>query len=1359
MKAYILAAVLVFPLMAWSQDEEIGPPLSRAQVFAEANANSSSILTALYAAELTPEEFAEILNGFAENMYVQGYISLAQSKGKQAEVATCVEKEKHYRTLGKKGKKIFRGERNTACAAAANFQPLANNVPACVQADKLLAGAQCCANLKIGVSPSLEQTLNGKKTGEACTKHEDCASQVCPIDDEETAGVCAPVMSCFPGIPLGGECSLENANCLAGVCRPQDLGLQGVTCKPEGGSCSAADDCCSGKCQSGKCQDKYICTECIPEGKKPTGKQLCCRGFIKDTDGACVREMPPFIMPPVGARAPARARGLSWPQRLLELLFPIAYAQEIPGPAGNTVGTGKTSVGATINDSGLTKAQLDMIEDMVKVCLEMKDKNARRTCLVQSYTKRTSLLAQNNAAKAAGKPVGETFTQADYVKRYNIPAIRPKLRSNIEQCEFGTLKDGWLDASNLQRNAELFTRAFEVSYSGKGTQDFWHLPNASGTPHPQNLYTRTKGVMSELRENRLQQRDQLRYLDLMMACQCIYTFGPEKFSAEKQAFFFSTCTGQEENKICRAGSMQESLKLPDSPEEPYREGKEFPNYVAMYFAKLEKMAAQGVKGKDDIDNLDSSAAGINHEEVLVRWLRMRSCNQVDVFVDTEKLEGELQALAEDLHRAKKPNSRLTNYWTKRLQQMKSGGVAKEIIEYFAKDPYKDTHFRGYVDTETKTGSKKKKTPKFLFFLVMMLLGLGAVLAFGFGALGLAGLGLGGAGIAVGVMMGGGGASGVKVVDTFLKDFPNPIIETRLVEKKSCVFGLFWCKKFYTILHWPAYSNGPGIEHAFPFVKREERTCDQTASIAASLPGAKPNGCSGSFKGTMCARSFLRPLPDGKIAGVAEFAPWKEVMKDKMLMDPVYPDFMETGDLSFDYKWKEAVHAGFKKGCAWAQGKKNANAKDKLNFLPDLSTWTDGNYNFLPKYQMTQARIDAYKAAVEKYALCADLRLCEAKSYDGKHPLPDGFIDIIENGEQAKLFADYVYQIHFQWRHMSDTAGIGYPLAYLEQYYLSLLHNVRLLTTLSIRRAIELDDAYLRYAEDLAIRRGQYQISGNKYGVTMGQPVTTAATPDSFFRSLSSLANLNLAAFPEMADAGTLDARGQALVSSVLSGNVSATDRSALAAAARNLIRGKDEQDRWKNYQQQTSKDPGAGRRLAAAAKFFTGVNAPTASIASLANPKDSSSYSGVGGVLDGKGPGKPALKTVKEVDSRVDGAGSGTSSVGDRGGFGGGSMGTGDFTSGVEGTTSAEGEGELAGAAKVTGMREGDVQTMLEEAERQRGKDLQAGESDSLFEKVSKAYFRNMDRVLILRKGEAPAAVPGAGADKEKDEIKQILGQ
>lgn len=1440
----LLCALCFFASPCIAQDEGA---MNRSDAFVSINAIAPQILADMKSKKIDdetnkevmpPQEFSNTLVEMTDSLYRLGFITLVQFNSKKAQVAACANAEI-----------LFRGDptlpnmeaRNVACNVAVNYSQLSSAVPPCINANQLLSGGSCCPGLKEGVSQSLEITLQGKKSNESCVEHSECASKVCDRDIEESSGICASTLSCFKPARLGEECSSENPYCLQGMCMPQSSGIEGVQCKPKDAVCSNNGECCSSNCANGKCTQRYICEDCVAEGTKAGQNQLCCKGLIEDLDKYCIPDLPPFILPRAdgAGAAPATTTGGSsgggsgggtdcsdiaggdqsaecqeQPQRqmnnykndakgifekIMSFVIPSAYA-EVESPANNNK---KEIQGTWQNDDALTKEQLDMIENRIKLALKIGDKDKRKAELLSIYKERKQMTSDNAASIKAGKDIGFVMNQEEYVKRYNIPSITPKGRSDILSCTFNTAKDNWIDSPNLTRNAELFLRAFEVSYSGKGTQDRWHLPNQTFTLNKDNLYTRTKSIMTELRDNRNHQLDQTRYIDLIMACQCIYTFGLEKFDADKQAFFFSQCTGTAENKICRSDakvlgtssnpdadgqSMQDTLMLPTSPTEAYRKGLEFPNYVQMYMDNLMKMDTQGTTGSDDIDGVDGGAAGISHEEVLVRWLRIRSCNQIDTFLDAEKVETKLQDIVKDVSLASRDNDHMKQYWANRIKQMKDSKISKAVYEHYEKDTTKTKWYRGYYHSESKFKEYTKKSLKFLFFLILALLVLATAGVFAiFVAVNWAIIGI----VAGSILLVGGINSAIvanvslfktsaMVLENLSKDFPPVLIEDRLVKKETCKL-IFNCKTFYRILHWPVFSTKVGIENRFPFKFKETRKCADTLATAMTFSNSSPNPCSGPFKGTMCAQSFYRPMPDTKIIKQPEYREWMEMMAPKMLMDPVWPDLYE-GQQNVDARWMSELHKGFGEGCKWieAQGKKyKAKAEDKFKFFPDLSNFINkSNGEFHGNFVFDQQKIDDYKKAVKKYALCSkdsangrypNLYDCGAKYYDGNHPNPKGFGDIFEDEATAELFADYVYQMHFNWRHMSGEAGIGYPLAYLQSYYMNLLHNIRLLTTLTVKKGLELDDAYNLYAEDLRIRRSNYQIESNNYGMGMGSDKKDKVVQSQVFRSFRAMGFPLTSEFEGLPEGGALP--GTAVSgTSANSQNLGGFQRQVLNAAKRHSERVSADNRAFKNFQEQAKKSPTANARLGAASSFFTRANSPVSGVRALANPNDNTTYSGIGGntsrlgAAGAGGLGKNGEGETQQKFGLV-------ASTKPQSNFGGDSgsrnfnnsnqSGAIDYNAafGQFSNTGSDASKELSDASKITGMKESDLKDMLDSANKNRNKDLQATSDDSLFKQISKAYHRNLDRVLVRKR---PLTPVDSGKTKEvesneREEIKNLF--
>ena len=131
--------------------------------------------------------------------------------------------------------------------------------------------------------------------------------------------------------------------------------------------------------------------------------------------------------------------------------------------------------------------------------------------------------------------MGIRVNKGNFLDQYEIPGVTAKTYSDIKSCEFNSMNDSWRDASNKERNAEVFLRAFEYVFSFQGTQDYWQDPQDG------NIFTRANDVAQKFRENRSKLVQEMKEIDRKIACKCIAIFGPQKFSAVKQNFFNSSC--------------------------------------------------------------------------------------------------------------------------------------------------------------------------------------------------------------------------------------------------------------------------------------------------------------------------------------------------------------------------------------------------------------------------------------------------------------------------------------------------------------------------------------------------------------------------------------------------------------------------------------------------------------------------------------------------------------------------------------------------------------------------------------------------------------------------------------------------
>jgi hypothetical protein len=279
-----------------------------------------------------------------------------------------------------------------------------------------------------------------------------------------------------------------------------------------------------------------------------------------------------------------------------------------------------------------------------------------------------------------------------------------------------------------------------------------------------------------------------------------------------------------------------------------------------------------------------------------------------------------------------------------------------------------------------------------------------------------------------------------------------------------------------------------------------------------------------------------------------------------------------------------------------------------------------------------------------------------------------------------------------------------------------------------------------------------------------------------FRSFRALGFPLTAEFEGLPEGGALP--GTAVKgSSANSQNLGGFQRQVLNAAKRHSERVAADNRAFKNFEAQAKKSATASARLGATTRFFSAANSPISRVGGLANPKDNSFYSGIGGKMGqlgaaGKGQGKNEGETTDQKYGAVastppqssfgggsaSGLGSSSSSNENPVDFG-ASFGASYGQFGPNGAGSdADASKELLDASKVTGMKESELKDMLDSANKNRDKDLQATTDDSLFKQVSKAYHRNLDRVLIRKKGLVPQGQKTKEIESsEKEEIKKLF--
>ena len=157
----------------------------------------------------------------------------------------------------------------------------------------------CEGNLKCAVDP-LQVSNRGKKSGVSCAQDNECASGECV---EESAGskkkVCEDIYRCYKAQPTGASCAV-NPVCESQVCGTYDAGTLGINeCLAISNRCNNDDDCCSGLCDRGSktCKENVICKECVKQGFSPSRGQVCCEGLLyNEKKRTCEPDLIPSVI-------------------------------------------------------------------------------------------------------------------------------------------------------------------------------------------------------------------------------------------------------------------------------------------------------------------------------------------------------------------------------------------------------------------------------------------------------------------------------------------------------------------------------------------------------------------------------------------------------------------------------------------------------------------------------------------------------------------------------------------------------------------------------------------------------------------------------------------------------------------------------------------------------------------------------------------------------------------------------------------------------------------------------------------------------------------------------------------------------
>lgn len=1106
----------------------------------------------------------------------------------------------------------------------------------CFKGGVPVAYQKCCQGYV--KSASFEKQKSCKTSTVSCQSNSECCSGFCDKSNPNLPGRCETTSTCLELKKVGQACDETRTLCIESSC--MDV--------------------------NGQSQ----CLSCVGLGKEPTAKDGCCPGLYKGFNGKCLRATPPLV-----PRATSMIEKVL--NKFVNIIIPSAYANENdPGfDQSNALGVDDTtdvridSVNAEENK--LTQAQEDLLKEKEKTCgvnfgegstkykeckaeverqryayqqdvraslqasqiKELEDK--RQTCfqnnpneggtqgntaLEKCLAKVDELEKQMIGENAAEGVLGEGTTAAEYMDTYEIPAITAKTYSDIKSCEFNSYNDNWRDASNQERNAEVFMRAFEFAYSGEGSNDYWQ----DGTKG--NIFKRAKKIATAFQKNRYEMIKKLQEIDKEMGCKCIAIFGPERFSAEKQAFFNQNCEVEKAELQAQLGENEESNIDGSS--------------IDSGLDRTEKAEAQA-------EEIDKGATGISYEKLIVTWLGLRGEATALRFTKNAELEEEAQELSEFI-----AGVDFTEAWKDRVSGKKllqSDPPGDSVLLY--KWGFK--YYKGWVVTLVKIATvfivdlNEGKSGSIAKSLAKLLDGVSEATRDGFKA-----------------------AYREK----------EPMISDAVIYKKKSA-GTFKKKDAYS-----RYYIGPRFDNKSPVA---ETRCQVYAGASA------------------CLKSMYKTEFDGKTY---------------YLIDPLRPMFVTDATVKTEVvettgqNWVEMVNEARDKGVDYL---KSTLPGGSPNYIKNVSKsfgskpvmkWAIEKNHFAVKLGQfvdplfSEDKVKIIKKAAEKYAMCKRLQNCGAPDAD---PQALGFGFLFESESEAKDFAEYTYQMHFKWPKLSEEGMVGYPLIGQSTYFESLAYNLKVIGASAANRIANLGEGVELYTASLNKRISDYDSLGE---ARMGEKSRNVAFSRAFidaFTSLNFTGRSNIESFDQKAN--------QAKESNQLS----AAELETLGAARQSAIRRNNDVDRAKEFDKLKSQGAIKGSNDNVS-KALSSLNSPLNLI--------KSNKLG-GGSLGSGGSGRNAFANngakVDDSDSKVNGPkGKGLSGL-----FAGDASFAGASFGGGSSFGSKGGSSVSAGGSYSQDISPSDADRIIGAINNDRT-ETDVNELDTLFQRVSKAYKRNLSRVL-----------------------------
>lgn len=867
-------------------------------------------------------------------------------------------------------------------------------------------------------------------------------------------------------------------------------------------------------------------------------------------------------------------------------------------------------------------------------------------------------------------------TREEVAREFNISKVNKKEKSDIDECNFNTFNDYWVAADPKLVNSMVVLQAFEVTYSGKGTVDYQTEAGSDGKSKG-SIFERSNKISTDFRKLRKSMRNRFDRMDRDLTCKCLHLLGPVNgFSFKKPNV---------------------NITLEDGTKKVFGK-KEY--YTGSYCGGIVGNVDAGTLnggGMENIDKIDSGAIGISHEKVLIEWLRMRREMEAEAVIDGQDLEDSLYELSEfideypwyaDDESSLEPHK----LYSFRIRYMT--GLAKFIVVFLIV-------LAVTVLTIVSFGS-------FAAIGSAVAAGVGAMVAAGTFAASVA------IGIAVVVVAVGLVSWGVSAM--FKSQFKNANLSPRIVdvrtrhredrkEKGWKWKGGSWYEydQYDRKLMYPYYSN-------------------------ASEGGEGDTLCSINGTRFKCLKSaYLLPKAYIMMGALIE-------AKDYPILDPQIPltvpyslyDTEKYGPNKYNYQTLlEEAFQNYKKELKLTyprkdNGKKrvvedehngtyevpNGNSEiawGKKKYLDEPDPSTDPNVikAYVPNSgpdgwkveNFGESRVAAFKAGVEKYVRCKEMKPkdgqgCLITGQDQVEKGAIGFGYFFEDEQNIKDFVDYMYQLHFSWPNLALNADIAYPKMGQDVYFQLIAGQMATYNELAFENMGKLSKLVELYEKDLASRIANY---GALNSSATGTKSIQAKFSDKMWAEFNGLGFSNGVAMTQ------LSARADKLSKTE---GLSATEANFFSAVKSHALRKAKQQAKRDNWNKKIGNTPRGKNILKGTSEF----------IKKFTNPLGAKGHSFAGAAANSAPVQK---KNMPEKDKEVI---SNTYSPSQP-----------SYTSSYSGGVSS---GYEVAESLNKDLTDAQAKYMLEAAKKESN---EKADGDSLFIVVSKAYRRNLDRVLVTR--------------------------